>query len=333
MDISTIIPVYNAAHYLECCLDSLIGAQVSGIENEIILINDGSSDNSPQICAKYASKFENIYFLSQENQGPSAARNVGIKRARGRWISFVDSDDFVKETYFENYADYLNEANDLIMGGFKKFNEKLQEVEGELKLDEKIIKTSSYDSFLIDFPLFNFAFPVAKLFKRDILELNAIEFPTEVKMYEDSIFLLKYLSYCNQIHLISTQDYYYIERKGSLTGGIHGFISEYYASILIYRISVENFDLTLDDLKTRYHALGERISNSLNRAIIALFRHDYSKKEYYSYVRNIDKNCIALYRYYHHPQGLVKKMIKLLVVNKKFNLLFYFGKSAYKFTR
>lgn len=96
--ISAIVPIYNTEKYIKKCIDSLLAQTINDIE--IILIDDGSSDNSGKICDVYAEKYKNIRVIHQENQGVSAARNAGIKAAKGEYLGFVDSDDWVEpETY------------------------------------------------------------------------------------------------------------------------------------------------------------------------------------------------------------------------------------------
>lgn len=332
MDISTIIPVYNASDTLERCIESLLAAQVSEIKNEIILINDGSTDDSKKICKEYAERFKNISFFSQPNQGPSAARNLGLQHAEGNWISFVDSDDFVKKSYFKHYLKYLNQENDLIIGGLLKVNNQSEVIRGGFVFPKKMVKANNHKNFLFDFPLFNYAFPVAKLYKKKILDKHHIRFPEGVKMYEDSIFIMEYLQYCHQIIFKDTQDYYYVERPNSLTTQIHSFFSEYQAAHRLYRQARDIYGLSNKDLMSEYRFLGKRISNSLNRAVISLFRNEYSKTEILIFLKEVDDNCIELYAHYHHPKHWAKIIIKDLFVKKKFKKLYYFGRLAYQFT-
>ena len=95
--ISVIIPVYNAEPYLNRCIDSVLASAYSDFE--IILVNDGSTDRSPDICRAYAENDIRVVFLSQENRGVSSARNLGLEAARGEWIVFLDSDDFITDDY------------------------------------------------------------------------------------------------------------------------------------------------------------------------------------------------------------------------------------------
>lgn len=96
MNLSIIVPVYNVADYLPKCLDSLLAQDIPQNEYEIIVVNDGSTDNSGEIAQQYAEKYANITLINQENKGLSGARNTGIKHANGEYIQFVDSDDYLE---------------------------------------------------------------------------------------------------------------------------------------------------------------------------------------------------------------------------------------------
>ena len=124
LKLSIIVPVYNVEKYVEKCLESLCGLK---IENEIIVVNDGTKDSSLEIVERFKEnhKNENIIIISQENQGLSEARNNGLKAAKGEYISFIDSDDFVDT---ENYEKFINEVIedkvDIGIGRYKKIIEK-----------------------------------------------------------------------------------------------------------------------------------------------------------------------------------------------------------------
>lgn len=109
MKISIVVPVYNTALYLDRCIESLVNQSYKDIE--IILVNDGSTDNSRQICAAWAEKDSRIKYISQENGGLSAARNTGIESSTGEWLCFVDSDDCVSPFYAENLLKMATENN------------------------------------------------------------------------------------------------------------------------------------------------------------------------------------------------------------------------------
>lgn len=325
--ISVIIPVYNTENYLRKCLDSVLAQSFADFE--VLLINDGSTDGSGKICDEYAKKDKRIKVFHKENGGVSSARNLGLDNAKGEWISFVDSDDTVKENYLLNLTLNIEFEIDLIIGGFIKTDENGNLIKGELKLENTTFSKNNKD-VLINHTLFNIGFPVAKLFKRELIATNYISFPLEVKMYEDSLFLMDYLYFCSNIKLVNTQDYNYVEVKGSQSFKIHDFTSEYNAAYLLYKQATDKYGLSLDDLKGDYYELGKRVSTSMIRSIISLFINDYSKNKSINYLNTINDDCLNLYNYYYHPTNPVKKLIKYLAVKKKFKLLVYFGQIIYK---
>lgn len=106
--LSIIVPVYNVEKYLERCIDSLLDQDLPHEEYEIILINDGSTDNSYEIAKRLAGEHDNIVLLTQENQGLSGARNTGLEHAKGKYIMFVDSDDWIEEKIVGNVLAFMN---------------------------------------------------------------------------------------------------------------------------------------------------------------------------------------------------------------------------------
>lgn len=121
--VSIIVPVYNAEKTLCKCLDSLVGQTYRDIE--ILLINDGSSDNSQKICESYANRFSEVLLINQNNSGPATARNTGINRARGKYLSFVDADDYVESNMIEEMISVAedNHAEMVICGYYQEFSE------------------------------------------------------------------------------------------------------------------------------------------------------------------------------------------------------------------
>ena len=117
MILSIIIPVYNCSKYINKCIDSIINQK--GVDYEILLIDDGSTDTSGNICDLYANKHKNIMVYHKENEGVSAARNTGIDKCRGEYITFVDSDDFLEPNALSLKLKKLIELNvDIVIGSF-----------------------------------------------------------------------------------------------------------------------------------------------------------------------------------------------------------------------
>ena len=107
-EISIIIPVFNVEQYLKQCLDSIVSQDCSSIE--VILIDDGSTDGSATLCKDYANTYNYIKFLHKENGGVSSARNMGLQHAKGEYVAFIDSDDYVTPDYLESLYKLLNHS-------------------------------------------------------------------------------------------------------------------------------------------------------------------------------------------------------------------------------
>lgn len=207
--VSIIVPVYNAGIKLERCLESLVNQTEKDIE--IIVINDGSTDDSKNIIEEYTVKYKNIIFIDQENKGIGKTRNIGIKKATGEYITFVDSDDYIKENMLEEYYKYAKKHNfDLVIGSYiKKINNKEIIFENN-KFKTGNVKTTPQILYLIEYG------PWAKLYKREMLINNNIYFD-EKRKYEDMPFVSKALLKSKLIGQITEPYYYYIIHNNSET--------------------------------------------------------------------------------------------------------------------
>ena len=218
--ISVIVPVYNVAPYLRRCLDSLCAQTFSDIE--IICVNDGSTDESPQILEEYANRDQRIQVIHQENGGLSAARNAGLAVVRSPYIAFVDSDDWIAPQVYQVAAEiFLKDKElDFVCWGIStgtisnsawevKENwhpvswDKL-ETEGKVVLSQKM-------------KVYTRAYVWNKLYKTAIIQDKNITF-TEKQLYEDNAFWIKYAAWANTGYFIKDCYYYYrIARPASIT--------------------------------------------------------------------------------------------------------------------
>lgn len=219
MIISTIIPVYNASLFLEKCLNSLLNAQIEGLDNEIILVNDGSSDNSLEICDQYAGLHKNISVFSQENQGPSVARNLGIEKAAGEYITFVDSDDFVEKDYFKQIicAVKLYPNTEIITFGYYKVDNISRTEKFAVNTFDRLLNKKDIRLLLQDTIDYNYLlFPVNKLYKKSLV-VNSGLFPTYLRLGEDTIFNLKLFYNASSAVFIQKSIYNYFYNSASVT--------------------------------------------------------------------------------------------------------------------
>ena len=198
--ISIIIPVYNCSIYINKCIDSII--KKKGVDYEIILIDDGSNDLSGSICDLYAKKHKNIMVYHKENEGVSAARNTGLDKCRGEYITYVDSDDFLEPNALSLMLKKLIELDvDIVIGSFNKVSSEgdliasIQNTDGDSLLDA--IEIVEYTISYLRNPRKNQMLMSCwgKLFRMSIIEKNSIRFDTSLDIGENMDFNFNYLSY------------------------------------------------------------------------------------------------------------------------------------------
>ncbi|MCJ7689722.1 MAG: glycosyltransferase [Clostridiaceae bacterium] len=218
MDVSIIIPVYNVQEYLSECLDSVINQTIKN--KEIIIVNDGSTDNCTEILAEYKIKFPELIIINQENRGISETRNVGLSAAIGEYIAFVDSDDFIEKCMFERmYNTAKREKSDVVMCNYILYNQTSHEqntgkyvIEGSSE-EGYINRTKSLEKFLTNDIK---AYVWNKLVKRALFTEHEILFP-DFKVCEDTPVVFLLLAHSKRIFSIKDPLYYYRQREDSLT--------------------------------------------------------------------------------------------------------------------
>lgn len=202
MKYSVIIPAYQCAHTVENAVKSV---QKSGLEDfEIIIVDDGSSDETPEICRRLAEQVENIRYVRQENQGVSAARNQGIILAKGDYIWFVDSDDTVDEGILSPINEILRaERPDMLLFGMSfdyYYRGKCYRRDKLCYPERRRMNPHEWLPLLETLYSCNAISPVwNKLIRRSLLTDNAVEFRKEMFLYEDLEFSLRCLSYCDEL--------------------------------------------------------------------------------------------------------------------------------------
>jgi len=212
LKISVIIPVYNVEKYLPECLDSIIKQTFKDIE--IICIDDGSTDGSLNILNEYASKDARFIILNQGNQGVSAARNNGLDIATGKYVAFIDSDDYlISNDYFENLYNACEKYNaDISVASIIRGNEKKSEY--ILKIEKEEVATDYVEKLnLCALPDLNHVWN--KLYKRKSLINSGVKFP-EGMIYEDVCVTHKYLYYMTKLVSVPDIVYFYRKLNGSL---------------------------------------------------------------------------------------------------------------------
>ncbi len=213
--ISIIIPIYKVEAYLRDCLNSVQKQTYTNFE--VLLINDGSPDNSDQICLEFEQKDTRFNYFYKENGGVSSARNLGLEKTVGKWVVFVDSDDTVEENYLKDFIDNFDKDESvLILQDFKR------------KKNEEIFKRyQGYSDVFIKIPyeldkfINNYKYTQGylwnKIFNAKIIKFNNIRFDNDLSLCEDEIFYFSYIKYIKGIKVISKDNYIYVDRENSLT--------------------------------------------------------------------------------------------------------------------
>ena len=280
--ISIIIPVYNIEDYIEKCIKSIIYQDYENLE--IILVNDGSTDNSLKICEKYSKKDKRIKILSQENQGLSMARNNALKVATGDYIWFIDGDDYIEENSFEIIKKYIDNDYDIIISDYyevKNNKNKLVKIKGENYSD-------NIRYVLSHCIVWN------KIIKKKLLDYD---FFPKGQYYEDlysiPILVLKIKKY----KFIDETLYNYVRREGSITNSdetnlIKRF-DDYYSGINniynnLYRkypeevefIFIRNFlfFFIIEEVKTKKNHNIKYINNLVKEKFPKYYKNKYYKK-------------------------------------------------------
>ena len=220
--ISVIIPVYNAQDGIKRCVDSLLNQSFKDFE--IILLNDGSKDNSLKILKEYESKYGFIRVIDKQNEGVAVTRNKGILLAEGEYIMFMDNDDFVDSDYIETFYQAIHEKNlDLVIGGYKRVNQDNQIIFSQ------DIQQSEWSKYII-------MAPWAKVYRTEFLKTNNLEF-FDYGIGEDIIFNLAAYKTTDKIGLLDYKGYnWYYNNQSISNTSQRGFSPEIDILVLFSKI-------------------------------------------------------------------------------------------------
>lgn len=208
--VSAIVPVYNGEEFIESCIKDILNQTLKNIE--LILINDGSKDNTLEICQKYVEYDSRITLINQENKGVSRARNNGINKAKGKYICFIDSDDRIKEDYLENLYNIAETKDVKIVCCDIECVDKNYKFKFIRTMGEGYYRYFEALEELFKFKNLNWG-PCGKLLKLEIIK-DKIEFPN-VDVYEDLVFVYKSIYNTDKIYYTNATKYYYVDRENN----------------------------------------------------------------------------------------------------------------------
>ena len=281
--ISIVIPAYNAGKYIEKCIQSIINQTYRNFE--IIIVNDGSTDNTKAICEKYVKLDNRIKLISTENRGAGCARNTGIAEAKGKYISFIDSDDYVCSNYYERMCKMIEEEKaDIVEGHYKRVNgydEKVftnTGIKNEYTNIEKLLVLYGND----ETEYINSVIVTNKLYRKYLF--NEVKFP--INRIIDDEFIMYKIMY-NSKKIISTPDimYAYVQSEESV---MRASFKEkrVYDTLDVYDEVYEFFkdkenDELIEKILIRYLGYGIELTQKTIRS-----KDIEDKKRVYKYIKN-----------------------------------------------
>ena len=254
--LSIIVPVYNAEKYLEKCIDSILNQTYA--DYEVILVDDGSVDNSVLICDLYAEKNEKVRVIHKLNEGLVAARKTGLENANGKYIGFVDSDDYIAEDMYESLMQSaLKNDADISVGGLKlvysdgNSNEVLNQFEHGYytreRMEKEIFPKMLYYSGFIKYGIVPGV--VIKVFKKEVLQKGIEKVDNRIKMGEDVAITFNTIFYAKSISFVENAGYYYVQHEQSM---IHKYSPKRLDEAMhlydcLYSIKDKSFEYQLDN--------------------------------------------------------------------------------------
>lgn len=314
--VSVIIPVYNSELWLEECLESVLCQSYKNIE--VILIDDNSTDDSYNICVSFANRDERIQYYKNTMKGVSSARNLGIRKASGVYLTFVDSDDLIEKDYIKELVNGMQYA-ELSLCGIRLQDESYR-IEQEFIIENQCYPKDKFvENIIIKIPFILVSAACCKCYKREIIVNEHVSFQEDVSIGEDCLFNIDYICKCKNISTVSYVGYLYKKRNcDSLTNRVHPEIFVAQTRILkkfldLYLIC----DLSEQSKSVFINAWVEQVCGAIINACRKNIRQDVFLEIVnplrIDLVQNIDLSFIS---------GIKQKIMMILIKAKAFKIMY-----------
>ncbi|MDE5781784.1 MAG: glycosyltransferase [Lachnospiraceae bacterium] len=289
--ITVIVAVYKTEPYIRRCLDSIVSQTYKNME--VLLIDDGSPDGAPAICDEYAEKYDYIQAVHKENGGVSSVRNLGIDMAKGKYLCFIDSDDYIGKDYLKHLHAAIAKYNaDVSVCGHYKEKEN-----GELTgmVDKKSAILDNEEAMCRMFYNNNFgAYPWNKLFRKDIVDKYKIRYDLELRMSQDLVWVTTYMKYCDKVAYVAEPLYYYAFNEQSVCRKIKSSGNFDRKNLITLKAHEMTRELIKDKSKKIKDAFRGRYVCTYMRLYVNMFYSNTFDKELVKEVKkNIRENLFA----------------------------------------
>ena len=280
--LSVIVPIYNTKEQLSRCIDSILSQSFSDFE--LLLVDDGSTDGSSVVCDAYSAKDNRVRVFHKANGGVSSARNVGLENVNGQWLTFLDSDDWIEEDYFQ--VPFDSDVDILYQN----------RVFSDGRLDGFIPEQKAKDGDFLDFLVENahsniFRISVCFFFRYSIIKNHQIRYEEGVRLAEDRLFVMDYYKYCRSIQVQTNSRYVYN-------------VSDQWKSK--YILSWQDLDCLLGLLMDRYDALPVK-SPEIVTTFQLVFHHVNPDEKCLRVRQALSKNVLRYKKIFWLNQGWKKK--------------------------
>lgn len=311
--ISVIVPIYNTEKFLRKCIESIVKQTLQEIE--IILINDGSTDNSHNICLEYAEKYsEKIRYINNKNIGCSATRNLGIELAQGEYIAFVDSDDYIEKTMYEEmFLAAKKEEKDIVISGINY----IDVLNNKIKMEIPKPLKNKYDFLLRENKINN---PCNKIFKKNLIIKNNIIFPIDTHCVEDLVFCFKAVMSTKKIGYVYKSFYNYILHGNNSVYNLEKRLGVFISFNEIYKFIEERNLINDKELMDKFYKLYNFYAITWTFDMLSDYKK-VSKEDYIKY-KNIFTEKLTKQKFLNFKSRILIIKCKLKIYLKRNPLIY-----------
>lgn len=292
------------------------------------MIDDGSTDSSGAICDEYDRLDERFHVLHVPNGGVSKARNLGIERAAGFWIAFVDSDDTLLPSCFQHLMGNVKEDTDIVIAGYGG-ERGTRIINEDVSLEGSLMKR-----YFIEKKIYSQSGPCQKLFRTGVIKKNNIHFPMDIHMGEDMIFFIQYMNHVNSAELVTSDEYLVRYHEGSLSTKCYSYESERKCFDL-WMSEIQRFvaDTPWAESQKEAAVWRTRSLETFLRTMECLYKanEDIPFRHKLKLLHHIDKQEIKKFLYYYKPSKASSRVLKFLIRHRLFACFLLSGNIYHKY--
>ncbi len=305
--ISVIVPVYKTEEYLPQCIESILAQSFTNFE--LLLVDDGSPDRCGEICEEYAKRDSRIRAFHQRNAGVSKARNYGLENAAGKYIVFVDSDDYVLFDYLRDLYNSLSDDNCLVIHTVIKYFPDGNSVCSDWP--ETTIEGKETYRLLTEYGDKSIGYPYGKLFNNELIRSHHLRFPEDISLLEDLFFLFDYVQVVSSIKIRNMANYVYrVGHSDAALSVAYKSLSEEWLIFQTYYQYIEKFVLSFGVRSVDFEDTWRSLRILFHRILLVLYsrKEDKSYKERIACLKELRRKYACWILAYFKPDYLADKV-------------------------